>query len=80
MTFWLTLFDEVFAKAMQGEDTDLDGLARLIGEATAPDKDSQRLLKLARFGANRDPQSGALRLDANVLAVSAAKATTTPAR
>jgi hypothetical protein len=67
---WVTLFDDYYAKTTQGEDMDLEGLARLIAEATAPDKDSQPLLKMARFGANRDPQSGALRHDGNVTAAS----------
>jgi hypothetical protein len=69
-SFWRTMFNDVYARTMQGEDTDLDGLAREIAAARAPDKDSQPLLKLARFGANRDPSSGSLRYDANVLAVS----------
>jgi len=69
MRFWTTFFTNVFAQSLQGEDTTLDELGDMIRSATAPAKEAQPLLKLARYGAQRSP-AGALRHDGNVIAVS----------
>jgi hypothetical protein len=68
--FWVTVFDDVFAKTLRGEDMTLVDLAELIQGTTAPSKNKLPLLKLARFGAKREPGSGSLRTDENVLSVS----------
>lgn len=70
LSCWVSAFSDVFAKIITGEDMDLGAIERLIAEEEAPDKDSQKLLKMARFGGNRDPKSKSLRHDANVQAVS----------
>jgi hypothetical protein len=69
MAFPMTLFNNVYARVMQRESMDLADVERLIAEAEARDKGAQPLLKLAIFGANRDPKSNSLRHDANVVAV-----------
>jgi hypothetical protein len=66
--FWVTFFDDVFAKTLHGEDMTLVDLAgrilRRIRGTTAPSKDRLPLLKLARLGTQREPGSGSLRTDA----------------
>lgn len=69
LSFWVSLIGDVYAQTIAGEDMTLDDVARLIADEEAPDKGSQKLLKLARFGANRDPKSKSLRHDANVTEV-----------
>jgi hypothetical protein len=68
--FWVTVFDDVFAKTLRGEDMTLVDLAELIQGTTAPSKDKLPLIKLARFGTQREASSGSLRTDANVVGIS----------
>ena len=67
--FWVTFFDDIYAKSLHGEEMTLAELHDLIGNTVAPAKDRLPLLKLARFGTARSP-AGSLRHDANVIAVS----------
>jgi hypothetical protein len=71
MKFWVTIFDDVFAKSCRGEDMTVDELAELIKNTRAPKKSDLPLLKFARFGLLRTPTTpvgggGSLRHDANV--------------
>lgn len=71
MKFWVTIFDDVFAKSSRGEDMTLDELADLIRNTRAPTKSDLPLLKFARFGPLRTPTTpagggGSLRHDPNV--------------
>jgi hypothetical protein len=71
MKFWVTIFDDVFAKFCRGEDMTVDELAELIKNTRAPKKSDLPLLKFARFGPLRTPTTpagggGSLRHDANV--------------
>jgi predicted P-loop ATPase len=71
MKFWVTIFDDVFAKSCRSEDMTADELAELIKNTRAPKKSDLPLLKFARFGPLRTPTTpagggGSLRHDANV--------------
>jgi hypothetical protein len=71
MKFWVTIFDDVFAKSCRSEDMTIDELAELIKNTRAPKKSDLPLLKFARFGPLRTPTTpagggGSLRHDANV--------------
>jgi hypothetical protein len=71
MKFWVTIFDDVFAKFCRGEDMTVDELAELINNTRSPKKGDLPLLKFARFGPLRTPTTpagggGSLRHDANV--------------
>ena len=71
MTFWVTLFDNVYATSCVGKEVGLEELAELMANTTAPDKASLPLLKLARFGSVRTPApANSLRHDANVEMIS----------
>lgn len=72
MKFWVTIFDDVYARTLHGEDMTLVELDELIRDTTAPAKDRLPLLKLARFGSVRTADRS-LRHDANVSAVSGAE-------
>jgi hypothetical protein len=69
MTFWVTFFDDIYAKTLRGEDMTLKELAELVSGTTAPTKAQLPLLKLARFGFTRSA-AGSLRHDGNVIASS----------
>jgi hypothetical protein len=71
MKFWITIFDDLFAKSCRGEDMTVDELVELINNTRAPKKSDLPLLKFARFGPLRTPTTpagggGSLRHDANV--------------
>ena len=55
MKFWVTIFDDVFAKFCRGEDMTVDELAALIKNTRAPKKSDLPLLKFAHFGPLRTP-------------------------
>jgi hypothetical protein len=69
MKFWVTFFDDVYARTLRGEEVTLDELSELISDTTASSKSGLPLLKLARFGTVRS-SDGSLRHDGNVTAVS----------
>jgi hypothetical protein len=73
MKIWVTFFDDIYATSCVGKEVDLEELAELIRNTTAPDKASLPLLKLARFGSARTA-SKSLRHDANVLTISGLEA------
>src|SRR5437016_13642070 len=71
MKSWVTIFDDVFAKACRGEDMTVNELAELIKNTRARKKSELPLLKFARFGPLRTPTTaagggGSLRHDANI--------------
>jgi predicted P-loop ATPase len=75
MKFWVTIFDDVFAKSCSGEDMTIEELAELIKNTKAPEKSNLPLLKFARFGPLRTPTTpagggGSIRHDANVTTTS----------
>jgi len=71
MKFWVTFFDDVYASSCIGKEVDLDELAELIRNTSAPGKASLPLLKLARFGSVRtSTPANSLRHDANVEMIS----------
>jgi putative DNA primase/helicase len=70
--FWVTFFDDVYARSLQAEELTLAELQELIDKTTAPSKEGLPLLKLARFGSLRST-NGSLRHDGNVIAVSGAE-------
>jgi hypothetical protein len=67
--FWVTLFDDVYARSLHAKEMTVAELYELIGKTTAPSKDRLPLLKLARFGSLRSA-NGSLRHDGNVITVS----------
>jgi putative DNA primase/helicase len=79
MKFWVTFFDDIYARSCIGREVNLDELAEIIRNTTAADKAHLPLLKMARFGSARTPPNpdgsggGSLRHDANVLTVSGAE-------
>src|SRR6516162_4012942 len=72
MRFWVSLFDDVFAKSCQGEDMSLDEFTELIRNTSAPKKAELPIAKFARFGTIRSG-AGSLRHDTNILSVSGAE-------
>src|SRR5689334_18227858 len=75
MKFWVTIFDDVFAKSYHHEEFTIDELSELIKNTRAPKKSELPLLKFARFGPVRTPRTpagggGSLRHDANVTTTS----------
>src|SRR5262245_31840046 len=71
MGFWVTTFDDVYAKQLRGEELDIDMLADRIRKEGAPTKGELPLLMMARLGGQRTP-AGSLRNDANVISISGA--------
>ena len=71
MGFWVTIFDDVFANRLRGEELDIDTLADQIRKEGAPTKGELPLLIMARLGGQRTP-AGSLRNDANVISISGA--------
>ena len=47
MKFWVTLFDDVYARNLTGREMALEDLAELVRTTTAPTKARLPLLKLA---------------------------------
>jgi hypothetical protein len=72
MKFWVTFFDDVYARTLRGESMTLTELNELIFDTTASSKSELPLLKLARFGTARS-SDGSLRHDGNIIAVSGAE-------
>ena len=75
MKFWVTIFDDVFARSFRGQDMTVDELAELIKNTRAHKKSDLPLLKFARFGLLRTTTTpagggGSLRHDANVMMTS----------
>jgi hypothetical protein len=73
MKLWVTFFDDVDATSCVGKEIDLEELAELIANTSAPNKASLPLLKLARFGSKRT-STNSLRHDGNVLTISGLEA------
>ena len=73
MKFWMTFFDDVYATSCVGKEVDLEELAELIANTSAPAKASLPLLKLARFGSARTA-ANSLRHDQNVVMISGLEA------
>jgi hypothetical protein len=69
----VTLFRDVTARQAKQIDLDLDALASLIRDTSAPTKGALPLLKLARFGAAKTTR-GSLRHDSNVIAITGIEA------
>jgi hypothetical protein len=69
--FWGTFFDDLYARALRGEDINLEELGELIENTTAPTKAGLPSMMFARLGNVRTaPPANCLRHDANVLAFS----------
>lgn len=76
-SMWLSVFDDVYGRALTAEETTIEKLFERVRDTHAASKSALPLLKLARLGSLRTPQDptnpkkgGSLRHDKNVLTVS----------